>query len=179
MALERRTLVLLGVLAIVMAAAGVYYRGQAQTGAQLASAPNARGQRASAAGQDAIKAPDVHLESLDAPHPRPDDAARNLFRFEPKVVARPGPAPVTAPPAPVRPAAPQPPPIPPITLKFVGLLETTSERIASLSDGRGITLGREGEIVLGRYKIWRIGTDSIDLSYVDGTGRTTIRLTGQ
>ena len=59
------------------------------------------------------------------------------------------------------------------------LLEAHGEKIASLSDGRGVVVGKEGEIVLGRYKIWRIGEESIELSYVDGTGRTTIRLSGQ
>jgi len=48
-----------------------------------------------------------------------------------------------------------------------------------LSDARGVYYGHEGEIVEGRYRILRIGVESIDLAYVDGRGRQTIRQTGQ
>jgi len=37
----------------------------------------------------------------------------------------------------------------------------------------------EGGTALGQYKIWRIGVESIDISYLDGRGRQTIRLNGQ
>jgi hypothetical protein len=39
--------------------------------------------------------------------------------------------------------------------------------------------GREGETIEGRYRIVRIGQESIVMEYEDGRGRTTIRLTGQ
>jgi hypothetical protein len=32
--------------------------------------------------------------------------------------------------------------------------------------------------VLGQYRILRIGAESIEMSYLDGRGRQTIRLTG-
>ena len=38
---------------------------------------------------------------------------------------------------------------------------------------------KEGDIIEGRYRVLRIGTDSADLIYVDGRGRQTIRLSGQ
>jgi hypothetical protein len=71
--------------------------------------------------------------------------------------------------------------VPPIRLKFIGYIQTASgQKIALLSDG----LGRpehvlEGGTALGQYKIWRIGVESIDISYLDGRGRQTIRLNGQ
>jgi hypothetical protein len=73
-----------------------------------------------------------------------------------------------------------PPPPPPITLKFIGIVEATdqSHKIAVLSDGRSVFHGQEGDIIEGRFKILRIGTESIEMSYVDGRGRQTIRLTG-
>ena len=43
-------------------------------------------------------------------------------------------------------------------------------------DARG---GVEGEIILGRYQILKIGNESIEMAYPDGRGRQTIRLTGQ
>jgi len=37
--------------------------------------------------------------------------------------------------------------------------------------------GREGEVIEGRYKILRIGVESVEMSYVDGRGRQRIPLT--
>ena len=39
--------------------------------------------------------------------------------------------------------------------------------------------GKEGDIIDGRYRILKIGTESIEMAYPDGRGRQTIRLTGQ
>ena len=36
----------------------------------------------------------------------------------------------------------------------------------------------EGADCDGRYHIWRVGAESVDISYLDGTGRRTIRLGG-
>jgi hypothetical protein len=64
-------------------------------------------------------------------------------------------------------------------LKFIGVVEQGGKRVAVLSDGRSIPSGTEGAIILGQYRILKIGTESIEMSYVDGRGRQTIRLTGQ
>ena len=54
-----------------------------------------------------------------------------------------------------------------------------SKKIAALTDSKGgVFRGMEGETVEGRYKILRIGVESIEMSYLDGRGRQTIRLTG-
>jgi hypothetical protein len=114
------------------------------------------------------------------------DAARNLFRFKPKP---PPPPPAstqreqaTPPPAQVPTGPPPPPPLPPIALKFIGLVQTAdkTQRLAVLSDGRGgiPIYGKEGDVIEGRYRIVRIGTESIELTYLDGRGRQTIRLSG-
>ncbi len=75
---------------------------------------------------------------------------------------------------------PPPPPVPAIGLKFIGLLEPgPGQRIAVLSDGRGAPIyGKEGESLLGQYRILRIGPESIELEYIDGRGRQAIRLSG-
>jgi hypothetical protein len=139
----------------------------------------ARRPKSSAAG-----APDVHLKALGAEHAKPMEVVRNLFRFKPK--------PLPPPPAPPRLAIPQapdaaPPPVltpqtPPIALKFIGLVQTAdkTQRLAVLSDGRGSIpiYGKEGDIIDGRYRIVRIGAESIELAYLDGRGRQTIRLSG-
>jgi hypothetical protein len=127
--------------------------------------------------------PVVHLQTLNDDRPRPEGAERNLFRFRTKAPA-PAPSPVaTAPVQPAVPAAPpgppQPPPLAPITLKFIGLIGPDNAKIAILSDGQNPPfLGKEGAIIEGRYRILKIGVESVELSYADGRGRQTIRLTG-
>jgi hypothetical protein len=52
--------------------------------------------------------------------------------------------------------------------------------VAILSDGRGTVLyGREGDTIEGRYRLLKVGADAVELAYVDGRGRQTVRLAGQ
>ena len=143
-----------------------------------ASAPRTNGGAGQGAPSAAI-APDVRLRNLDDERSKPIDGGRNLFRFQTRSSAAPvGPSAASEPPAPLGPAPP--PPILPIPLKFIGVVEASaqSQKIAVLSDSRGVYYGREGEIVEGRYRIVRIGVESIELSYLDGRGRQVIRLSG-
>jgi hypothetical protein len=121
----------------------------------------------------------VNLPALNAPKAAPRMVIRDPFRFKPK-------PPPPPPPGPIHPVAPQqtgpvePPPPPRISLKFIGTLESQKPgRVAILSDGRGVYYGHVGEIIEGRYRILQIGVESIELAYLDGRGRQTIRLTGQ
>jgi len=180
MGTNRRNLVVLAGLLLVLV--GVVYRAVSTSPARSPSSYPARAPaaaRQNAAG--AITAPDVHLEALNGERPKPMDVERNLFRFKPK------PPPVAASPdrgTPLITVAPEvangPPPPPPITLKFIGTLTEEGKRpIAVLSDGHGLPMyGKEGDAVAGRYRILRIGVESIEMSYLDGRGRQTIRLTG-
>ncbi len=132
----------------------------------------------------------VQLAALEADRAGPSDTARNPFRFKPKAapappksVAPPRPE-ALAPPSPGTPGAggppPGPPPPPPIALKFIGLVEKSNGfKVAVLTDGRTTLYGREGDIIDGRYRIVKIGVESIELTYADGRGRQTVRLTGQ
>ncbi|MEO6239544.1 MAG: hypothetical protein ABIQ52_21310 [Vicinamibacterales bacterium] len=127
---------------------------------------------------------DVQLQALKQPPPVPDEAARNPFRF---YVKPPPPPPPPAPPKPVGPQGPvsPPPPVvdpgpPPIPLKFIGTLEQGNRKVAIFSDGRGAPIyGKEGDLVLGQYKIVRIGVESVVMEYADGKGRQTIPMRGQ
>jgi hypothetical protein len=188
MAAERpRQLLVLGALVVVLSAV-VYWNWPSPSGAP-AVASNRQGARGAAAvpAPAVPAAPDVHLGALDSERPKPGPTDRDLFRFKPKA---PPPPPVTqrpvAPTAPVTPVAPTgpppPPPVPPITLKFIGVMESPAQaqKIAVLSDGRGAPFyGKEGDVVEGRYRILKIGVESIDIAYADGRGRQTIRLSGQ
>jgi hypothetical protein len=187
----RRQLLVLGALALVVAVVGyVNSRGAAPTGA--APAPSNRpGARPDKKPEPPVV--DVKLELLHTEHDPLEAPERNLFRFKPKPPPPPPPRPVAAPlkpgeiapgvPAPVPMPMPSgPPPPPPIALKFIGILDAPgrSLKVAVLSDTRGnVFHGKEGDIIEGRYKLLKIGVESVEMSYVDGRGRQTIRLTGQ
>jgi len=183
---RRRQQMLLGALVVVLLIA--IYRMWPATSATPATTSNRQGASSTARTQAAVAAPaapDVHLEALESEHPKPGAAERDLFRFKPKAPPPPAPPRPVQPVAPVTPVQagpPAPPPVPPITLKFIGVMEspTQARKIAVLSDGRGAPFyGKEGEVVEGRYRILKIGVESIDIAYADGRGRQTIRLTGQ
>lgn len=137
---------------------------------------------------DATTLERVQLEALSESRPDPAETRRNPFRFgstrgdagapaSAGFLSGPGPAPVSTFMPPPLPAGPPPPP--PIPLKFIGIVERgPGLRLAVLSDGRNVFYGREGEILEGRYRIERIGPESIDLAWADGRGRQTIRLSG-
>jgi hypothetical protein len=183
MARERRNQLVLAALAMVFAA--VAYQQWPTTVEAPAASNDVRGTPRTSTGRPPMTAPDVHLEALRDDRPKPGEVERNLFRFKPKP-APPPPAPVERmPPVATAPVGPPPPPaVPPIALKFISLVERPErggEKIALLSDGRGgpSIFGKEGDVIEGRYKIVRIGTESIEVAYLDGHGRQTIRLTGQ
>ena len=187
MATERQKQIWLGALLVVLAvvlyraftAANVVPIPSAGGAGAAASPPSAASRRAPQSARGANEAPDVHLDALEADRPKPVASERDLFRFKPKA---PPPVPkaapvIVAPPAPTGP--PPPPPVPPIPYKFIGLAEGQGKRIAVLSDGRGGPVyGREGDIIEGRYRILRIGVESIEMEHIDGRGRQTIRLSG-
>jgi hypothetical protein len=178
---RRKQLLLVGLVAVLVVVASLVYRGQTATSGAPPQSSNRTGAARAPSAQAPAGTPDVNLEALDVERSKPASSERNLFRFRPKPPPPP-PAPVAVAPAPVVPSGPPPPPPPPaIPYKFIGLVEVPgqSKRIAVLSDGRNVPLhGREGDIIEGRYRIIRIGAESIEMEYVDGRGRQTIRLSG-
>jgi len=139
----------------------------------------ARGSAATSGANTAVT--DVRLDALQRTGDGALGTTRNPFRFRPKPAPPPPRAvertpPVTAPPVPTG-----PPPPPPIPLRFIGVLEL-QPRVAVFSSGRAgdpPLYGKEGDIIDGRYRVLRIGPESADLSYTDGRGRQTLRLSGQ
>jgi hypothetical protein len=187
MATERTRRLLLGAVVIALALTAYQIWPWTSGGAAPASNERTAARPARSAGSTTspsgagTPAPEVRLDALDGQRPKPIDAERDLFRFKPKAAppARLTPQPADSAPAPVGP--PPVAPLPPIALKFIGIVQQgdQSPRIALLSDGRHLPFyGREGDIIEGRYKILRIGVESIDIAYIDGRGRQTIRLTG-
>ena len=177
---DRRRQIVLAVLVVVLAL--VLYRAWPRTAGPAAGTSNPRG--AARPGQTAEPAaPDVKLEALQAERPKPTGPTRNLFRFGRTETARTAPPPVTtAPPATTRPApttAAGPPPIP---LKFVGTMQVGGRIMAVMSDASGLqrspVYGFEGDTILGQYRLVRVSAESIEMTYLDGRGRQTIRFSG-
>ncbi len=124
----------------------------------------------------------IDLEALEAKRPEPEESDRNPFRFKPKPAPPPPAAAVRQQQEQAAGGPSEPPPPPRIPLKYIGEMadpKKTGGRVAILSDARGVYYGREGDIVEGRYRIIKIGVESIELAYLDGRGRQTIRQTGQ
>jgi hypothetical protein len=181
----------LAMLALVAAAAVAYFvvgfgsDNPAESGRQPSNRTGQSG------GQTVPDVPvvDLRLERLHDEREELPESNRDPFRFRPKAPppapprsassSLPAPRPPEfAPPPPLVPAGPPPPP--PIPVKFFGLVVLRGERVATFTDTRGNTFyGKEGDIIEGRYRVLRVGTDSVELAYLDGRGRTTIRLTGQ
>lgn len=181
---DRRTLWLAATLVAAIVALVVVRSGTDP--AAPAATPRAGAARTTAPQAETMTAPsDLNLEALTAPRGDLIDQDRNPFRFQPRVEA---PTPVRRLPgvADDQVGAPPPrgpsgaPPPPPITLKFIGVVTTADgTKIAVLSDGTRPIHGREGEEIEGRYKILKIGNESLEIAYLDGRGRQTIRMTGQ
>ena len=148
--------------------------------------PRPRGSRGANVDAEPIVLRPVKLGALTASREQPNAEKRNPFRFQPKAPPAP-PKPVVTgpPPETMRPAVPPPPtgppPLPQIPWKFIGVVERANGvKWAVLSDGKSAPQhGKEGDVIDGRYKIVKIGTESVELSYLDGRGKQTVRLTGQ
>jgi hypothetical protein len=151
--------------------------------------PAARTQGTSGAGHgdDTITPEDLHvrLGALKEQRPEPLETERNPFGFKPKPPPPPPPMPpqpakpLTPPPPITPPGPPPPPPLPPIPLKFMGTVSGAFGKLAAFTDCKRTFSGREGDIVDGRFKIVKIGLESVVLQYADGRGTQTIRVGGQ
>ncbi len=181
MAANRRQVLLLGSLLVLLAAVLWFEWPRAQTGKAMGVPAERPATARPAPSEPDRQVADVGLVQLSDPQPAPVDSGRNPFRF---AAPRPDPSMQELPPHPVDAfpeAVPLPPPgPPPIPLKFIGMVDGSAQtaRLAVLSDGRNVFHGREGDIIDGRYRIVRIGVESIEMSYLDGGGRQTIRLSG-
>jgi hypothetical protein len=183
---RRREIALAAVAVLAIAAATYRVRTMAPAATVTQQSARPTLSTGSTAGTAAASTPaqqkgltEVDLSALSATKAALQEIVRNPFRFRPK-------PPPPPPPAPVRPPVAQqtgpvePPPPPRIPLKFIGVFDVPGKGIvANLSDGRGVYRGVVGDTIEGRYRILQIGVESIELAYLDGRGRQTIRLTGQ
>ena len=103
--------------------------------------------------------------------------ARNPFRFGAREAARSAAPERTEAPAPGEPVIPALPPPPPI--KLSGIAEDGPgdrvERTAVLSVPSGVVLVREGDVVLGQFRVAKIEANAVELT--DASGGPAVRLT--
>jgi hypothetical protein len=186
----------LGVLALLLAVGGWSYFASRGSGVTPTPTTGAAGdssgrQTPQPKSAEALPAAEsVRLASLSQSRDEPSSATRNPFKFRREAAAStktPENAPIFKPiPGPDSPgstdAAGVSAAVPAIPLKFIGLVEKTDGAkwaVLSVGDGRSPLHGKEGDIIDGRSRILKIGNESIELAYLDGRGKQTIRLTGQ
>jgi hypothetical protein len=104
------------------------------------------------------------------------------FGIPPRPPAPPPPPPVVrqAPPPEPPPRPVGPPPRPQIPVKFLGFAEDPNRpgKLVFLSVNGTVVLAREGEVVDGRYRLVKVGLETIVMAYLDGQGQQTIRQSG-
>jgi len=116
--------------------------------------------------------------------------SRNLFQFstppvktealkgpEPKVVPKPGSAVVQAAGDPAKPAGPPPPPL--INLKYYGFAtgRDNGRKTAFFLDGDEISVAAEGDTVNKRYRVVRIGVNSVLIEDTESKRQQSLPLT--
>jgi len=139
--------------------------------------------------------PRIDLTRIDAPRGEDPAGRRDLFAFgraaepeegrtPPPVVVTP-PAPSGAGGAPGAPgssvaALPVTPSLPPLNLKYIGSVENRAGvKVAVLvTDRREVLTGQAGQVVANRYRIARIGLESVDLEDVASGQSRRIPLKG-
>jgi hypothetical protein len=139
-------------------------------------ASNPQQARTGEAGAPAQALPEpLKLGTLE-PVPDEPDVGRNPFRFG----VRPAPPPPPMKPAPLvqpKPEPAGPPPIPPIRLELTGLTTFGDGRVlATLKDPAtgALLTAFEGQIIDGRYRLVKVGRESVVVSYLDGSGPRTL-----
>lgn len=118
-----------------------------------------------------------------------EGGSRNLFQFGvaapvvpltpiPKVGKIPVNGPVAAAPPPVAPGPPPVPQAPPIPLKYYGFANAKGEprKKAFFLDGEDILVAREGDTLKSRYKIVRIGVNSVEMEDIQFKTKQTLPL---
>jgi hypothetical protein len=160
----------LAALALAVLAAGwLWYSGRGAPAAVPAGS-TARGPR-SRSGE----IPRIDLARLAGTRPQAQVGRRDLFSFGAARVEGGSPAPpatvAVAPPSPMFTGSPPPPPM---NLKYIGNLESKQGlKVAVLmTDRREVLTGQVGELVANRFRIVKIGLESVDIQEVaDGRVR--------
>jgi len=147
--------------------------------AQVAAAGRAAG------GKREADLPRIDLARLDHPRPQSGIGRRDLFDFAapppapPRTEAMAAPVPEATPPPVYQP--PTPPPLPPMNLKYIGAFEGRKGlKVAVLmTEHKEVLTAQAGEVVANRYRVVRIGLESVDVQEVGTEHVRRIPLKGQ
>jgi hypothetical protein len=126
--------------------------------------------------------PRIDLARLDRPRPASGIGRRDLFDFATPPPTPPPPRPSAPPmvetPPPV--TVPTPPPLSPLNIKYIGAFEGKKGlKVAVLmTDRKEVLTGQAGEVVANRYRIVRIGLESVDVQEVGSEQVRRIPLKG-
>jgi len=182
----RRRLLLMAVAVIVLG--GLYYQFGGgptyvipqTTGPAATSKPQVtqRGASSRNAKQQGPVAPQkLHLKEMEVV-PEEPESGRDPFRFGVRPTPKPTPTPTpiyTPTPIPTPTPQPGPPPIPLFLTTIIVDPNLSPKPRAYLHDKNGVTFeGVEGDTIDGRYKLIKVGTDSVVMTYVDGSGQKVI-----
>jgi hypothetical protein len=174
-----RQLTLLGILVTVLVVYWVYQPAAPPARTNMpGTSPSVA--KAGTPGSSSILPPSIRLAALGAPGENPD-TGRNPFRFGAPPPPPAPPAPAFVPP-PVETAPPPPPPPPPwpppIQLTLTALWEDvdTKTRGATLLDPKTNAQYQviQGSTIDGRYKVLKIGEQTVTVAYLDGSGQKTL-----
>jgi hypothetical protein len=183
-AAARRRLLLMTTTVVVLGGLYYMYGGgptyviPQTTGPAPTSKPQVTGRASSSrtVKQGPVAPQKLRLEEMQYVPDEPE-AGRDLFRFGMRPTPKPTPTPTpvyTPPPVFTPPPDPGPPPIP-LLLTTVIPVEPPGKPRAYLRDKNGTTFeGVEGDIIDGRYKLLKVGTDSVVMTYLDGKGQKVI-----
>jgi hypothetical protein len=114
--------------------------------------------------------PRIDLSRLDAQRGKTTAGKRDLFDFGVPPTPPPTPTPVTvATPVPVMtPVVPTPTPLPPLNIRYVGAIEDKRglKVAVFLTDKEEVLTGQPGQLVGNRFRILKIGLESVDIQEV-------------
>jgi hypothetical protein len=180
---RRRQVTRLAVLVILLAGVVWFWRSPAGT-----PSPASNPVTAAATPQGVLPVPEgVRLDALDAVATL-TDAGRNPFTFGARRAApesSPGTSFLTtpqpwSPPIDPGPPVPQGPPVIDLRLTGLSVVEAGGRTLVTLKNPstNGLYQAFEGDIVDGRYRVVKVGVQSVVVSYLDGTGIRTLPLGG-
>ncbi|HEY2944646.1 MAG TPA: hypothetical protein VGN09_19585 [Vicinamibacteria bacterium] len=169
------------VLALALAAA-FYFWARSGTPSTASADGTARGPAGPVGTEPDV--PRIDLARLESPQGRSGAGRRDLFDFG----VPPAPPPTPPPPVvttPVGPPLPPPPPtptpLPPLTVRYVGAIEDKRglKVAVFLTDKEEVLTGQTGQLVGNRFRIVRIGLESVDIQEVGAEQIRRIALGGR
>jgi len=172
---DRTKLLILAALVVVFVAVNFrnFFGGSAPSAPASATASSAR----AAAPGSRIPDADLRLQWLEpSDRPAAGSVARNIFEYGSRAAPQGGVAHVK-PPDEEEKEPPQPPPPPP-PVRFYGFAEgsATGNRRVFLTDGEAVFVAKQGDTILRRYRLTRIGNDSVDIEEISGPNRWTLKM---